>query len=111
MLFSHQFLSVDRLLLSVAIHPTDDQSNKTLLCMLAALLESKFSQLPERLHACYTFAPSHSQTTSSNSEEFFMQMVEYYKVFYFIFLIYGKLPLYCSKFPSLSCFGYSVLRV
>jgi len=82
MLFSHQFLSVDRLLFSIAIHPTDDQSNKTLLCMLAALLESKFSQLPERLHACYTFAPSHSQTTSSNSEEFFMQMVEYYKVFF-----------------------------
>ncbi|CAK5084809.1 unnamed protein product [Meloidogyne enterolobii] len=79
MLFSHQFLSVDRLLFSIAIHPTDDQSNKTLLCLLAALLESKFSQLPERLHACYTFAPSHSQTTSSNSEEFFMQMVEYYK--------------------------------
>uniref|UniRef100_A0A1I8BJS7 Mediator of RNA polymerase II transcription subunit 23 n=1 Tax=Meloidogyne hapla TaxID=6305 RepID=A0A1I8BJS7_MELHA len=79
MLFSHQVLSVDRLLFSIALHPTDDQSSRTLICLLAALLESKFSQLPERLHACYTFAPPHSQTTSSNSEEFFMQMVEYYK--------------------------------
>ena len=80
MLFSHQFLSVDRLLFSIALHPTDDQSNRTLLCILAAFLESKFSHLPERLHSCYTFAPAHSQTTSSNSEEFFIQMVEYCKV-------------------------------
>jgi hypothetical protein len=83
MIFSHQFLSVDRLLFSIVLHPTDDQSNRTLICILAALLDSKFSQLSDRLHACYTFAPAHYHTTSSNSEKFFIQMSEYYKVFTF----------------------------
>jgi hypothetical protein len=64
----------------MTFHPTDDQSIRTLLCLLSALLDSKFSQLPERLHSSYAFAPLHSQTTSSNSDDFFMQISEYYKV-------------------------------
>jgi hypothetical protein len=81
MLFAYQFLPIERLLFAIALHPTDDQSIRTLLCLLAAMLDPKISKLPERLHACYAFAPAHSQTTSSNSEDFFVKMAEYYKVF------------------------------
>uniref|UniRef100_A0A183C914 Mediator of RNA polymerase II transcription subunit 23 n=1 Tax=Globodera pallida TaxID=36090 RepID=A0A183C914_GLOPA len=50
MLFVHQFISVERFLLSLALHPSDDSSIRTSLFLLATLLD-KFSSFSDRLHA------------------------------------------------------------
>uniref|UniRef100_A0A914HSB4 Mediator of RNA polymerase II transcription subunit 23 n=1 Tax=Globodera rostochiensis TaxID=31243 RepID=A0A914HSB4_GLORO len=78
MLFVHQFISVERFLLSLALHPSDDSSIRTSLFLLATLLD-KFSSFSDRLHACHAFAPAHSNTTGSNSEEFFVQIADFFK--------------------------------
>ncbi|KAL3077266.1 hypothetical protein niasHS_013255 [Heterodera schachtii] len=79
MLFVHQFVSVERFLLSLALHPSDDSSIRTSLFLLAALLDNKLSSFYDRLHACHSFAPAHSNTTSANSEEFFIQIADFSK--------------------------------
>lgn len=79
MLFVHQFITVERFLLSLALHPSEDSSIRASLYLLAVLLD-KFPSFSDRLRACFDFAPAHSHTTSSNSEEMFAQMAEFYKV-------------------------------
>ena len=63
-------MPVERFLLSIVLHPNDDESIHTSFFLLWTLLKN-FSQLSQRIKNICDFAPLHSNILASKSDEFF----------------------------------------
>uniref|UniRef100_A0A914C1R3 Mediator of RNA polymerase II transcription subunit 23 n=1 Tax=Acrobeloides nanus TaxID=290746 RepID=A0A914C1R3_9BILA len=79
MVFEFNYISFDRFFLAMVMHPNDDSSIEFALLILHTLI-TQFRNFVQHINIIH-YLPSHYTSATSNSQEFFKNMTEYYNKF------------------------------
>lgn len=80
MIFRYKCIPLDRFLLSIVLHPNDDNSIELALLLLENIISKCSNSFAQRINAYCAFAPLYTNILHSKSEEFFTKLVDYYAV-------------------------------
>lgn len=80
MIFRHNCIPIDRFLLSIVLHPNDDNSIELALLLLQNMILKSNNGFAQRINAYCSFAPLYTNILHSKSEEYFTKLSDYYAV-------------------------------